>query len=184
MTRTQINKEIGFLAHGKLKLHEEDYRTIVHSIAPESGGFVRNIQDDETANLVLIHLRNLADKRSNPSVKEQKKNEAQERFIARLMDHLNWKWSDTSSFMMKIVKKSHTSKCDTTELSKVIRGMIDIIDQDIAKGKIVMSEAELKEYRYKTHFHRSNNQRHAERSEASSALDSGFRRNDTTQGRS
>ncbi|MBI2427506.1 MAG: hypothetical protein HYV29_01665 [Ignavibacteriales bacterium] len=154
MIRSQINKEIGFLAHGKLKLADDVYRTIVRSIAPESGGFVRNIKDDETANLVLLHLRNLADKKKNPSTREQKKNDAQERFIARLMDHLKWKWSDTSSFMLKIVKKSHTSKCDTTELSKVIRGMISIIDKDIDAGKIRMSDAELKEYRYKTHFHR------------------------------
>ncbi len=156
MTRTEINKEIGFLAHGKLKLHKEDYRTIVHSIAPESGGFVRNIKDDETANLVLLHLRNLADKKNNPSSKEQKRNDAQERFIARLMDHLNWKWSNTASFIKKITGKTHTSKCNSSELSKVIRGMIDIIDQDIATGKIVMSDAELKEYKYKTHFHRTN----------------------------
>lgn len=162
MTRSQINKEIGYLAHGKLKLHEDDYRTIVSSISPESGGYVRNIKDDETVNLVLLHLRQLAAKKKYPSAREQKKNEAQERFIARLMNHLKWKWSDTSSFMMKIVKKSHTSKCDSSELSKVIRGMISIIDQDIAAGKIRMSEAELKEYRYKTHFHRRHSQINAQ----------------------
>lgn len=158
MTRTQINKEIGFLAHGKLKLADEDYRTIVRSICEESGGFVRNIKDDETANLVLLHLRGLVDKRSNPSVKEQKKQSDQERFIARLMDHLGWTWSDTSRYMMDKVKKSHTSKCSTEELSKVIRGMIATIDHHIEKGKITMSDAELKEYRYKTHFHRRNSQ--------------------------
>jgi hypothetical protein len=155
MTRPELNKKIGVLVHAKLKLNEDVYRQIVYNIDQNSAGFVRNC-DDEHANLVLLHLQQLIDKKQ--SHKEIKKQSDQERFIARLMDHLNWRWSNTSQFMMKIVKKSHTSKCSASELSKVIRGMIAIIDKDIESGKIVMSQSELSQYRYKTHFHRRHSQ--------------------------
>jgi hypothetical protein len=155
MERSELNKKIGVLVHAKLKLNEDVYRQIVYNIDQNSGGFVRNC-DDEHANLVLLHLQHLVDK--TKSHKEINKQSDQERFIARLMDHLNWRWSNTAQFMIRLVKKSHTSKCSASELSKVIRGMIAIIDKDIESGKIVMSDSELKEYRYKTHFHRRQSQ--------------------------
>lgn len=157
MTRAEINKEIGFLAHGKLRMAEDDYRTLVYSIDKSSGGFVRNIKDDETANLVLVALRNMVDKKINPTEKQQARNANKEAMIAKLMDHLNWKWSNTSSFMMKIVKKNHTSKCSGEELHKVIRGMISIIDKNLRDGTLQWSEAKKKEYYYKTHSARKQN---------------------------
>jgi len=148
MTRTELNKKVGVLVHVKLKgvLSEDDYRTIVHSIDNKSGGFLRNC-DDEHANLVLLHLQQLVDRKH--SVKEVIKQSDQEKFIARLMEYLNWRWTDTSSFIRRVTGKHHTSKCDTAELSKVIRGMIAIIDKDIAAGKITLSgEIKTKYYRY------------------------------------
>jgi hypothetical protein len=155
MTRAETNKRIGYLVHAKLRLAEEDYRQIVYNIDQKSGGFVRNC-DDESANLVLLSLERLVEKKS--SVREQKKNDQQHRFIARLMDYLHWHWSDTASFLAKITGKHHTSQCTSGELSKVIRGMISIIDKDIDAGKIIFTPEKLKEYRYKTHFHRINSQ--------------------------
>lgn len=151
MDRKELNKKIGRLVHATLRLDEEMYRQIVFNVDSKSGGFVRNC-DDEHANLVLLTLQNMAERRTSP--KEVQQHSDQERFIARLMDHLNWRWSDTASFMMRIVKKSHTSKCTPGELSKVIRGMIAIIDQDIAHGKITMTQTELKQYRFKTRHQR------------------------------
>ena len=159
MTRTEINKKIGVLVHAKLKLAEDDYRQIVYNIDSNSGGFVRNC-DDEHANLVLLSLQQLHDKKSTS--REEKKNDRQEAIIARLMDHLKWNWGNTAQFIFKICKKHHTSKCTSGELSKVIRGMIAIIDKDIASGKLVLSESQLKEYRFKTHFQRINSQSNTE----------------------
>ncbi|MDP1675687.1 MAG: hypothetical protein Q8L88_02385 [Bacteroidota bacterium] len=152
MTRSELNKQIGVLVHAKLKLDEDIYRQIVYSIDNNSGGFVRNC-DDETANLVLIHLQRLADKKY--STHEVNKQSDQEKFVARLMDYLKWNWSNTSQFIFKITGKHHTSKCSTTELSKVIRGMVAIIDKDIECGKIVLhGETKMKYYRY-TKNHRT-----------------------------
>jgi len=152
MMRSELNKQIGILVHAKLKLNEDDYRTIVHSIDNNSGGFVRNC-DDESANLVLIHLQQLVEKKH--STHETKKLSDQENFVARLMDYLSWNWSNTSKFIFKITGKHHTSKCSTSELSKVIRGMVAIIDKDIASGKIVLTgETKMKYYRY-TKNHRT-----------------------------
>lgn len=168
MTRAEINKEIGYLAHGKLRMAEDDYRTLVYSIDKSSGGFVRNIKDDETANLVLVALRNMVDKKINPTEKQQARNDAQVKFIARLMDFLKWEWRSTSLFILRIVGKSHTSKCTAAELSKVIRGMIAIIDSNIESGKLVLSPAKLKEYRFKTHFHRVQNKTKSQQKEIQS----------------
>lgn len=165
MNRSELNKKIGALVHGKLKLDEEIYRQIVYSIDPKSGGFVRNC-DDEHANLVLLSLERLIEKKSTP--REHKKNEQQIKFIARLMDFLKWEWRSTSLFILRIVGKSHTSKCTAAELSKVIRGMIAIIDSNIESGKLVLSPAKLKEYRFKTHFHRVQNKTKSQQKEIQS----------------
>lgn len=152
MTRNELNKKVGLLVHVKLKgvMSEDDYRNIVHSIDNNSGGFLRNC-DDEHANLVLLHLQHLADRKH--STKEVIKQNDQEKFIARLMEYLNWRWSDTSTFLRRITGKHHTSKCTTSELSKAIRGMIAIIDKDVAAGKITLTgETKMKYYRYTQHY--------------------------------
>ena len=156
MTRTEINRKIGVLVHAVLKLDEEYYRQIVNSIDPASGGYVRNIKDEEAANIVLLHLQQLADKR--PSTHEEKKHERQENFIPVLMELLGWNWSNVSSFIYKVTQKHHhTSKCDTKQLSDVIRGMIAIIDHDIEKGKLVLTEERKKKYHLYTKNHRLQN---------------------------
>jgi hypothetical protein len=159
MTRSEINKRIGVIVHATLKLNEDHYRTIVHSIDNNSGGFVRNC-DDETANLVLIHLQQLVEKKF--SKHEVIKQNDQEKFIARLMDYLKWNWNNTSQFIFKITGKHHSSKCSTDELSKVIRGMVAIIDKDIDAGKIILSgETKMKYYRYTKNHRPQQNERSA-----------------------
>ena len=127
MTRSDLNRKIGYYRHVILKLDEDIYRQIVRNIDNKSGGYVRNCGLEE-ANLVLLTLKNLAEKRT--ATREIKEHSRQENFIPVLMEYLNWKWGDTASFIYKVTgKHHHTSKCDTMQLSKVIRGMISIIDQ-------------------------------------------------------
>lgn len=148
MDRKELNRKIGALAHGRLKLEGEMYRTIVASIDPKSEGHVTRC-DDEHANLVLIALRRIAEK--NPP---EQKNVKQHKFIARLMDHLNWKWKNTADFCKHQTGKNSTRACNALELSKIINGMIAIIDQDIASGKLQLSPKQLEDYQRHTKRHR------------------------------
>lgn len=148
MDRKELNRKIGALAFGKLHLAEDDYRTIVASIDPKSGGHVTSC-DDEHANLVLIALRRIAEK--NPP---QQKNVKQHNFIARLMDHLKWNWKNTADFCRHQTGKNSTRACTAFELTKIINGMISIIDHDIAVGKLQLSPQQLKDYQRHTKRHR------------------------------
>jgi len=148
MQRTQLNRQIGALAFGRLHLDESFYRQIVVSIDPKSEGHVTRC-DDESANLVLLALRRLADK--SPSAQ---KNPKQHRFIARLMEYLNWNWIQTAAFCERQTGKKTTHSCNAAELTKIINGMVAIIDANIAVGKLQLSPQQLSEYRKHTKKHR------------------------------
>jgi hypothetical protein len=130
MNRSALNQKIGALAFGRLHLSEEVYRQIVVSIDSKSEGHVTRC-DDESANLVLIALRRLADK-----TPVARKNEAQQRKIARLMDYLKWNWTNTAEFCKRQIGKTSTRSCTPLELTKIINGMVAIIDGNIASGKL------------------------------------------------
>jgi hypothetical protein len=140
MLRKELNKKIGALAFGRLRLSEDIYRQIVVSIDPKSEGHVTRC-DDESANLVLIALRRFAEK--NPLVQTNVK---QHRFIARLMDYLRWNWQDTAVFCHRQTGKKSTRECTAVELTKIVNGMVAIIDGNIASGKLQLSPTELEEY--------------------------------------
>jgi phage gp16-like protein len=142
VTRRRLNHKVRALAHGTLGLDEETYRTVVESVTGK-----RHVTEcnDEEANLVLLALRRMKGSRKERSGGGNS-NGQQQRFIARLMDHLHWTWQDTAGFCERVVKKKSTRQCDAAELSKIIRGMIAIIDQDVTKGKIQMSHTERFEY--------------------------------------
>jgi hypothetical protein len=83
-----------------------------------------------------------------------KKNPQQQKFIARLMEYLKWDWAATADFCMKVTGKRTTKACNAAELSKIIRGMIAIIDHDITKGKIVLNHTERFNYDHYSKLHR------------------------------
>lgn len=139
MTRKELNRKIGALAFGRLKLSEDIYRQIVVSIDSKSEGHVTKC-DDESANLVLIALRRLAEKTPAKNVKQQ-------RFIARLMDHLKWNWKQTAAFCKKQTGKHSTRDCTALELTKIVNGMVAIIDGNIGDGTLQLSPAQLSEYK-------------------------------------
>jgi hypothetical protein len=155
MDRKQLNHRIRKLAHGVLGLDVETYRTIVSSIAENSEGHLTRCTDDE-AYLVLLALdRMVAGGKDATSVIV--KNPRQQKFIARLMDYLGWAWKDTARFCFHQTGKASTRQCSAGELSKVIIGMIRIIDDRIEKKLILLTPAELSDYQRYTKLHRTTN---------------------------
>ena len=147
--RKQLNHDIRALAHGFLRLDEETYRNIVETISGK-----RHITDcdDEEANLVLLALKRMKDNTgAGPRIVT---NGRQQKFIARLMDYLQWDWSATAAFCEKLTGKKSTKACNAAELSKIIRGMIAVIDHDIEKGKIFLTHTDYFNYLHYTTLHR------------------------------
>lgn len=146
--RKKLNHDIRAIAHGVLGIDEDLYRQIVSSVDPKSGGHITRCGDEE-ANLVYMHLRKMKTNviKSAPN--------SQNKLIARLMDILGWRWSDTAGFCHRITGHRTTKLCNAAELSKVIRGMIGVIDYDLEKGKIQMTHTEKFEYERHTKSHRT-----------------------------
>jgi ribosomal protein L30/L7E len=159
MNRKQLNHNVRALAHGTLGLNEEEYRTIVYNIYPKSDGHISRC-DDEHANLVLLHLKQMNSSVVRPDSSPNNSN--QQKLIARLMDILDWKWSDTAAFCLKITGHRTTRLCDAGELSKVIRGMIATIDHHLEHGKITMTRTERFEYERHVRLQRAKSGEHVE----------------------
>lgn len=144
MTRTDLIKKIHVLKHAA-NLDDENYRTILHAVTGKSSS--ANM-DEEELNLCILALKKFC-------IAAMRKNERQHKMIARLMQHLNWKWSNTAKFCERITHKNNTRLCTTQELNNLIRGLIGVIDHDLKTGKIIMTPAALQEYHFKTNSHRS-----------------------------
>lgn len=144
MTRRELNHSIRALANGRLGLDEEEYRSVVHSITGK-----RHITgcNDEEANLVLLAFRKMRDNVGTGTPVQ--KNVAQQKFIARLMQCLGWDWKATAAFCLKVTGKRSTKACNAAELSKIIRGMIAVIDHHVASGKISMTHTQ--KFNYERH---------------------------------
>lgn len=151
MLRTELNKRIRALAHGTLGLTEDEYRTIVSGVYEKSEGHISRC-DDEHANLVWLQLCRMRDGKS--AISRPADNMLQQKFIARLMQHLGWNWQRTAEYCRRLTGKNNTRKCNTAELSKIIRGMIATIDHHLTAGKIVMTPAQRQEYEMHTKRHR------------------------------
>jgi len=149
MNRRALNHNIRALAQGRLALDEETYRTVVHSV---TGKLHITDCDDEEANLVHLAFKKMLDNQG--AAGQIRKNPQQHRFIARLMDYLRWDWQDTARFCERVTGKRSTKACNAAELSKVIRGMIAIIDQDIEAGKIQLTHTERFNYEHYVKHHR------------------------------
>ena len=153
MNRKQLNHDVRALVHGVLGLNEDEYRLIVYNVYPKSNGHITGC-DDEHANLVLLQLRKMASSVQRTTAGPDK-NVPQQKLIARLMDILGWKWSDTAAYCLKITGHRTTKLCNAGELSKVIRGMIGTIDHHLNNRKIVMTPAQRAEYDRHTKRHRT-----------------------------
>ncbi|TAK51469.1 MAG: hypothetical protein EPO24_15895 [Bacteroidetes bacterium] len=143
MTRKELNHNIRALAHGTLGLTEEEYRLIVYNVYQKSEGHITRC-DDEHANLVMLHLRQMRPVGQHAMLSNG--NERQHKMIPRLMEILGWDWRRTAEFCLQVTGKKNTRQCDAVELSKLIRGMVAVIDSYLKKGRIRMTEAERSEY--------------------------------------
>jgi hypothetical protein len=150
--RKQLNHRIRKLAHGALGLDVETYRTIVAAIAEKSEGHITRCTDDE-ANLVMLALERMA-AGGVGATSVTLKNQRQQKFIARLMDYLGWTWRDTAGFCFHQTGKRSTRQCSAGELSKIVIGMIAIIDHRINREQIKLTPDQLAEYHRYTKLHR------------------------------
>jgi hypothetical protein len=164
MTRSQFNHRIRALAHGSCGLDEENYRTVVESVTGK-----RHITqcDDEEANLVFLALKKMRDNVGRAS--SSTINPDQHRMIAKLGYILKWDWNDIAHFTAREVHKQSTKACNAAELSKVIRGMIGVIDYKLKCGMIGMDETQRFNYERHARRHRNGNGLGAEARRAQAA---------------
>jgi hypothetical protein len=149
MTRKELNHNIRALAHGILGLDEDTYRIIVENLTGK-----RHITqcDDEEANLVYLALKKMRDNQG--TYRRRKTNPDQHRMIAKLGYILKWTWEDIAHFCLREVKKNSTRSCNASELSKVIRGMIGVIDYKLQHKLLEMNHTERFNYLQFTKHHR------------------------------
>jgi len=137
----------------QLSLDDDTYRTVLDAIAGKQSCVDLN---DEDLNLAMLALERMA-AGGRDATSTVQKNARQHRFIARLMDFLGWDWKTTAQFCRHQTGKSSTRQCSAGELSKVIMGMIRIIDDRIEKKLIFLTPAELSDYQRYTKLHRTQN---------------------------
>jgi len=165
MNRKQLNHRVRAFAHGTLKLSEEAYREVIRDVTADKE-HITDCTDDE-AQLVLTALRRfhvmrlnvpgrpptpeaLSTRRSPGAANRDAGGERQHSMIPRLMDFLRWDWKSTAGFCEKVIGKKDTRQCDAKELSKMIRGMVAVIEHDLARGKITMTPEQLATFRRHT----------------------------------
>jgi hypothetical protein len=166
--RKKLNQRVGALAFGRLKLDEETYRMIVSSIDEQSEGHLTRC-NDENANLVLLALERMVSGGAIGATSVTLKNQRQQKFIARLMDYLGWTWKDTARFCLHQTGKRSTKDCNAGELSKVIIGLIRIIDDRIAKGLLKLSPDQSDGYHRHTKLERQKDESSTPTGERSAA---------------
>jgi phage gp16-like protein len=133
-----------------LALDDEIYHVILDSVAGKTS--CKDIGDEDLKLAMLALERMVAGGKDGTSV--TKKNVRQHRFIARLMDYLGWTWKQTARFCHHQTGKRSTRSCDAGELSKIIIGMIRIIDEDVEKGRLKLTETQMADYQRYTKLHR------------------------------
>lgn len=172
MTRTRLNHNIRAFAHGTLGLDVEQYRDVIRQVTTNK----EHITDctGTEAELVLTALRRIHDgrlrstpqrgtqpgrpptrdgvstRRSSGAANRDPGGERQHSILPRLMELLRWDWGSTAKFCKTITGKKRTDKCDARELSKVIAGMVQVIEHDLTIGKITMTDKQLQEFRMHT----------------------------------
>lgn len=169
MTRKQLNHYIRKFAHGTLGFDEEQYRSVIRDVT-DTKEHITHCTDEE-AQLVLTALQRFHEGRLNVPGRPPTRNgaparstgvrsggERQHSIIPRLMSLLRWDWSDTARFCYRVTRKRDTRSCDTKELSKVIAGMVQIVERDIRVGKLTLAAEDLQKFRMHTQRYRSHHQ--------------------------
>lgn len=157
--RKRLNHNIRAFAHGTLKLDEETYRQVIRDVTMNREHITQCT--DQEAELVLIALRRFHAGRLVAAPKgdlpgrppTQTGLERQHTILPRLMEILRWDWKSTAGFCKKVTGRNRTDKCSPAELAKVIAGMVQIVEHDIALGKITMTPEELAAFRRHTQPH-------------------------------
>ena len=159
-SRKRLNHQIRAFAHGTLKIDEDAYRQVIRDVTTGKEHITKCT--DQEAELVLTALRRFHEGRfgspamglpGRPSTPDGLKR--QHKMLPRLMALLRWDWRATARFCFKVTGHNRTDKCNAAELAKVIAGMVQIVEHDLAAGKITMTDAELQEFRSHTQSSRS-----------------------------
>jgi len=150
MTRGQINSRAHALA-AKLGIDDAAFQEIVRAHDMNAEGHISKCTEFNALAVVgyLETQLKIAGTRKVDGTKKQQS------MIPHLMEHLGWSWSGTASFCKRITGKSDTRECGTAELSKVIRGMIAIIDKKLEAGEITMNHTQKFEYDRHTKAYRA-----------------------------
>jgi len=143
-----------------LGLDEDTYRSVLYNVA---GGTSCSHLDEENLNLVYLAFKKMRDNQEVNSPAQ--KNPDQHRMIARLGYILKWDWNDIAHFCQREVKKQSTKTCNPAELSKVIRGMIGVIDYRVKCGVLMMNHTECFDYERHVKRHRAGNPTQCNRKE-------------------
>jgi len=150
MIRSALIKRIHVLKR-VLNLDDETYRSILSSIS--NGKTSCKEIDLEYLNLVYIALERLAQKMIQSRVT---RNDRLQKKIAKLGYLLGWNWQAIANFIKRETLGKHisTRSCSTLELTKVINGMLSIINDRLASGELKLSEKDLKDFLKYTQTHK------------------------------
>jgi phage gp16-like protein len=149
-TRNALIQRIHVLKRD-LHLDDEIYRDILGAIS-EGRTSCKQLDEDEL-NLVKIALERMqAGRQSGTST--TKTNVQQHKKISKLGFILQWNWKRIAEFCEQQTGKRSTQKCSAAELTKVVNGMIGVIDDRLAKGSLVLPHDDLALYLKYTQQHR------------------------------
>ena len=156
MERKALIGKVHAIAFGELKLDRETYEIVV-----EGATGARSVKDLPSTEIekVLVALRRFQRTGTGrPPTRGartgQHQNVPQHKKIARLMDYLRWNWTATAKMCNRITGKSDTRDCDAIELRKLILAMIQMVDQNIESGKLVLTPQQTAEFRFYSQLHK------------------------------
>ena len=148
MGRNDLIKRIHCLKRD-LMLDDDSYREILQSIAGKDS--CAQI-DDEYLNLIKQQMEAML-QRMRLGSSLTLKNQNEHRKIAKLGYLLNWNWHDIAGFCFKETGKKSTQQCDSSELSKIINGLVALIQDGLAKGTVKLAHPDLQAFLKYTQSH-------------------------------
>jgi phage gp16-like protein len=148
MIRNSLIKRIHSLKR-ELSLNDETYRTILESITGKRS--CKDI-DDEYLNLIYQALKNQFQKTIQTRVR---RNVQLHKKISKLGFLLNWNWKRIAEFCSQQTGKRSTQSCNSAELTKIINGMTEVINDKLAANELKLSPKDLQGFLYYTQNHKS-----------------------------
>lgn len=138
---------------------EEDYRTILASCS--NGKTSCRDMDDEYLNLVKQTFERLYAKQQH-GLPGGNKLSREESKIAKLGILLGWSWHDIANFVKRQTegRKISTKSCTPAELTKVINGMVELINDGLTKGTLQLAHPDLEKFLKYTQQHDSKQTAH------------------------